>query len=56
MKKLFALVIAFATFSCTSNAQKTSFSETALSETLLAQTEVRSLLKTLSKSKKEKQQ
>ncbi len=35
MKKLFALVIAFATFSCTSNAQKTSFSETALSETLL---------------------
>ena len=36
MKKLFALVIAFATFSCTSNAQKTSFSETALSETLLA--------------------
>lgn len=36
MKNLFALVIAFATFSCTSNAQKTSFSETALSETLLA--------------------
>jgi thiol-disulfide isomerase/thioredoxin len=36
MKKLFALVIAFATFSCTSNAQKTSFSEIALSETLLA--------------------
>ncbi len=36
MKKLFALVIAFVTFSCTSNAQKTSFSETALSETLLA--------------------
>jgi len=35
MKKLFALVIALATFSCTSNAQKTSFSETALSETLL---------------------
>ena len=35
MKKLFALVIAFATFSCTSNAQKTSFSETALSETLM---------------------
>lgn len=35
MKKLFALMIAFATFSCTSNAQKTSFSETALSETLL---------------------
>ena len=36
MKKLFALVIALVTFSCTSNAQKTSFSETALSETLLA--------------------
>ena len=36
MKKLFALAIAFVTFSCTSNAQKTSFSETALSETLLA--------------------
>jgi thiol-disulfide isomerase/thioredoxin len=36
MKKLFALVIAFATFSCTSNAQKTSFSDVALSETLLA--------------------
>ena len=35
MKKIFALVIAFATFSCTSNAQKTSFSETALSETLM---------------------
>jgi thiol-disulfide isomerase/thioredoxin len=35
MKKLIALVIAFATFSCTSNAQKTSFSETALSETLM---------------------
>lgn len=35
MKKLFALVIAFATFSCTSNAQKTSFSNVALSETLL---------------------
>jgi thiol-disulfide isomerase/thioredoxin len=36
MKKLFALVIAFATFSCTSNAQKTSFSNVPLSETLLA--------------------
>lgn len=35
MKKLVALVIAFATSSCTSNAQKTSFSETALSETLM---------------------
>ena len=35
MKKLVALVIAFATFSCASNAQKTSFSETALSETLM---------------------
>ena len=35
MKKLIALGIAFATFSCTSNAQKTSFSETALAETLL---------------------
>jgi thiol-disulfide isomerase/thioredoxin len=35
MKKLVALVIAFATFTCTSNAQKTSFSETALSETLM---------------------
>jgi thiol-disulfide isomerase/thioredoxin len=35
MKKLVALVIAFATLSCTSNAQKTSFSETALSETLM---------------------
>lgn len=36
MKKLIALVIAFATFSCSSNAQKKTFSETALSETLLA--------------------
>ncbi|EIA08380.1 TlpA family protein disulfide reductase [Flavobacterium frigoris] len=34
MKKIFALFIAFATFSCT-NAQKTSFSKEALSETLL---------------------
>ena len=36
MKKLIALLIAFATFSCTSNAQKKKFSETALTETLLA--------------------
>ncbi len=35
MKKIIALFIAFATFSCT-NAQKTSFSKEALSETLLA--------------------
>jgi thiol-disulfide isomerase/thioredoxin len=34
MKKIFALFIAFATFSCT-NAQKNSFSKEALSETLL---------------------
>ena len=34
MKKIFALFIAFATFSCT-NAQKTSFSKEALTETLL---------------------
>ena len=36
MKRIIALLIAFATFSCTSNAQKTKFSEEALSETLLA--------------------
>lgn len=36
MKKLIALLIAFATFSCTSNAQKKTFSTIALSETLLA--------------------
>lgn len=36
MKKLIALLIAFATFSCTSTAQKKTFSTTALSETLLA--------------------
>lgn len=36
MKKIFALLIAFATFSCTSTAQKTKFSKEALSETLLA--------------------
>lgn len=36
MKRIIALQIAFATFSCTSNAQKTKFSEEALSETLLA--------------------
>jgi thiol-disulfide isomerase/thioredoxin len=35
MKKTFALFIAFITFSCT-NAQKSSFSKEALSETLLA--------------------
>lgn len=35
MKKIIILLIAFATFSC-SNAQKTSFSKEALSETLLA--------------------
>jgi thiol-disulfide isomerase/thioredoxin len=35
MKKIIVLLIAFATFSC-SNAQKTSFSKEALSETLLA--------------------
>lgn len=35
MKKIFALFIAFITFSCT-NAQKSSFSKEALSETLLA--------------------
>lgn len=38
MKKIFALFIAFATFSCT-NAQKTSFSKEALSETLLTSDE-----------------
>ncbi len=36
MKKIAFLLIAFATFSCTSNAQKTAFSKEALSETLLA--------------------
>lgn len=36
MKRIIALLIAFATFSCTSNAQKTEFSKEALSETLLA--------------------
>ena len=36
MKRIIALLIAFATFSCTSNAQKTKFSDEALSETLLA--------------------
>jgi len=36
MKRIIVLLIAFATFSCTSNAQKTKFSEEALSETLLA--------------------
>ena len=35
MRKIVALLIAFASFSCT-NAQKTSFSKVALSETLLA--------------------
>jgi thiol-disulfide isomerase/thioredoxin len=35
MKKIFVLLIAFATFSCT-NAQKTAFSKEALSETLLS--------------------
>lgn len=36
MKRIIVLLIAIATFSCTSNAQKTKFSEEALSETLLA--------------------
>ena len=36
MKRIIALLIAFATFSCTSTAQKTKFSKEALSETLLA--------------------
>ncbi len=36
MKKIIALLVAFATFSCTSNAQKTEFSKKALSTTLLA--------------------
>ena len=36
MKKIIALLLAFATFSCTSTAQKTKFSKEALSETLLA--------------------
>ena len=36
MKRIIVLLIAFATFSCTSNAQKTKFSKEALSETLLA--------------------
>lgn len=36
MKKIAVLLIAYATFSCTSNAQKTAFSKEALSETLLA--------------------
>jgi thiol-disulfide isomerase/thioredoxin len=35
MKKIVALLVAFATFSC-SNAQKTAFSEVALAETLLS--------------------
>lgn len=36
MKKIIALLIAFATFSCTSTAEKTDFAPEALSETLLA--------------------
>jgi thiol-disulfide isomerase/thioredoxin len=36
MKKIIALLLAFATFSCTSNTEKTEFSEKALTETLLA--------------------
>ena len=36
MKRIIALLLAFVTFSCTSNAQKTKFSKEALSETLLA--------------------
>jgi thiol-disulfide isomerase/thioredoxin len=36
MKKIIALLIVFATFSCTTNAQKTEFTKKALNETLLA--------------------
>ncbi|MEY4433483.1 MAG: hypothetical protein RLZZ44_1617 [Bacteroidota bacterium] len=54
MKKLFALMIAFATFSCTSNAQKTSFSETALSETLLTTDGSQLAFKNVIKKHKEK--
>lgn len=36
MKRIIALLIAFATFSCTSSKEKTKFSKEALSETLLA--------------------
>ena len=36
MKRIIGLLLAFATFSCTSNAQKTEFSKVALTETLLA--------------------
>lgn len=36
MKRIIALLIAFATISCTSDTQKTEFSKKALSETLLA--------------------
>ena len=36
MKRILALLIAFATFSCTSSTEKTEFSKEALSETLLA--------------------
>lgn len=36
MKKIIVVLIALATFSCTSTAQKTEFSKEALSETLLA--------------------
>ncbi|QZK90172.1 TlpA family protein disulfide reductase [Flavobacterium sp. CHNK8] len=36
MKKIIALLVVFATFSCTTNAQKTEFTKKALTETLLA--------------------
>lgn len=36
MKRILALLVAFATFSCTSSAEKSEFSKEALSETLLA--------------------
>jgi thiol-disulfide isomerase/thioredoxin len=54
MKKLVALVIAFATFTCTSNAQKTSFSETALSETLMTTNGGQIAFKDILKNHKEK--
>ncbi len=36
MKKIIALLVVFATYSCTTNAQKTEFTKKALTETLLA--------------------
>lgn len=53
MKKIFALFIAFITFSCT-NAQKSSFSKEALSETLLATDNGQVPFKNIIKKHKEK--